>query len=194
MGRATSITAWDTATARQVRRIPVDPPEIVGSVAISRDGKTVASASGDCTVLQLWDVATGRAETCLPQTYRDGLLDHFLPRRQKDPLRGSAGLHDQALGRANGQESSAGSLTARPKPGTLSGTAMTSLCSGASPIGRMALSGDGKKSCRRAERHDQILGSCNGQGDQANPLEHPVPNRTVAFAPDDKRSLWPGRG
>jgi WD40 repeat protein len=53
-----SIRVWDVATGREVRKFE-DHRNIVSSLDISRDGKTLLSGSYDGT-LKLWDYATGR--------------------------------------------------------------------------------------------------------------------------------------
>ena len=54
-----SISIWQTGTGRLSRRIQVEPAEASACLALSHDGKTVASTSG-YTSLRLWDVASGQ--------------------------------------------------------------------------------------------------------------------------------------
>jgi WD40 repeat protein len=55
-----SISIWETGTGRLIRRIHVEPTEASACLALSHDGKRVASTSG-YTTLRLWDIASGQA-------------------------------------------------------------------------------------------------------------------------------------
>jgi RNA polymerase sigma factor (sigma-70 family) len=55
---AGNIVFWDVATAREVRRLQ-SPPGVVHALAITADGKTLAS--GSWGKVFLWDVATGKS-------------------------------------------------------------------------------------------------------------------------------------
>lgn len=66
-----SIIIWETTTGKQIRRIQLEPCNIAHRIAFSPDGKTIAAADGDDTVLQLWDLATGKEKQHFP-THRGG--------------------------------------------------------------------------------------------------------------------------
>src|SRR5207248_1144964 len=55
------VRVWDAATGRQVREWPVKEVNSVNSLALSPDGKTLATGTiaGTPTV-RLWDMATGK--------------------------------------------------------------------------------------------------------------------------------------
>lgn len=58
VGKSTPIKLWDVATGREVRSIDSNT-EVINAVAISQDGRLLASGGFDSTI-KLWDVATGR--------------------------------------------------------------------------------------------------------------------------------------
>src|SRR5262249_7573238 len=53
------VRVWDAATGRQVREWPVKEVDSVNSLALSPDGKTLATGTiGDKPTVRLWDMAT----------------------------------------------------------------------------------------------------------------------------------------
>lgn len=52
------VRLWDAATGKQLRLIHQD--EMVGSFALSPDGKTLVTSSWQSPLLRLWDISTGK--------------------------------------------------------------------------------------------------------------------------------------
>ncbi|MBC7932568.1 MAG: caspase family protein [Rubrivivax sp.] len=55
-----TVKLWETATGRELRSFGQIPGHQVSDIAISSDGKTVASSSGTIETIKLWDVSTGQ--------------------------------------------------------------------------------------------------------------------------------------
>jgi RNA polymerase sigma factor (sigma-70 family) len=51
------IVCWDAATGKELRRIGEEGKDLINSLAVSPDGKTLAAACGSS--IRLWDLATG---------------------------------------------------------------------------------------------------------------------------------------
>src|SRR5262249_15634831 len=52
-----AIRLWETATAKEVRKLAADPEDAC-PIAFSRDGRTLATCSDQ--LIRLWDVASGK--------------------------------------------------------------------------------------------------------------------------------------
>jgi WD40 repeat protein len=59
-GGGETVKLWDVATGRELRSFGEIPGHRVSDIAISSDGKTLASSSGTVETIKLWDVATGQ--------------------------------------------------------------------------------------------------------------------------------------
>src|SRR5262249_56914507 len=57
-----TIVLYHAGTGKELRRLalPAVPRPVVGTLAFSPDGKTLAAASGTDVLVRRWDVATGR--------------------------------------------------------------------------------------------------------------------------------------
>jgi WD40 repeat protein len=63
-GRDGTVRLWETASGRELRRLPLGPAESMG-LAFAPDGKSIAASGGNGPV-RLWDVATGQLLRAFP--------------------------------------------------------------------------------------------------------------------------------
>jgi WD40 repeat protein len=86
------VKLWDVATGREKAPLKRDS-KWRGFPAFSRDGKIIASASGDETTVILWDSSTRKEKVSLKGFSRVGQVDGVQPRRQA-LRRGGRGIFD----------------------------------------------------------------------------------------------------